>query len=181
MIQFRLRLILSLAFLHLNTPSVQGDGAGLIGFGKTLYNPTCTFACRNVIRKQTLSCTPSSSQENHGTSHNPVVTPPKCFVQDLTFLKTMALCIDVYCTLSDDPATTLIEDYWTAHLGTGTLGTTSMSQPCHMRTRWQLHDRMSVKQGRVIQPALRQPQYLKAWSYIRSPVLWDLLLVAAVR
>jgi hypothetical protein len=122
MIQFRLRLILSLAFLHLNTPSVQGDGTGLIGFGKTLYNPTCTFACRNVIRKQTLSCTPSSSQENHGTSHNPVVTPPKCFVQDLTFLKTMALCIDVYCTLSDDPATTLIEDYRTAHLGTGTLG-----------------------------------------------------------
>jgi hypothetical protein len=34
----------------------------------------------------------------------------------------MALCIDVYCTLSDKPSMALIEDYWVSHLGTGTLG-----------------------------------------------------------
>ncbi|KAJ4347641.1 hypothetical protein N0V95_005239 [Ascochyta clinopodiicola] len=34
----------------------------------------------------------------------------------------MALCINVYCTLSDDPPLLLIEDYWASHLGTGTLG-----------------------------------------------------------
>ena len=34
----------------------------------------------------------------------------------------MALCIDTYCSLSDQPSTTLIEDYWASHLGTGTLG-----------------------------------------------------------
>jgi hypothetical protein len=34
----------------------------------------------------------------------------------------MALCIDVYCTLSDKPPMDLIEDYWASHLGTGTLG-----------------------------------------------------------
>jgi hypothetical protein len=109
-------------FTALLTPLAYADGTGLIGFGKTLYNPTCTFACRSVIRKQTLSCTPSSSTENHGTAHNPVSTPPKCFVQDRAFLKTMALCIDVYCSLSDRPKVDLIEDYWASHLGTGTLG-----------------------------------------------------------
>jgi hypothetical protein len=108
--------------LQLCIPNVKADGSGLIGYGKTLYNPTCTFACRNVIRKQTLACTPSSSAENHGTAHNPVSTPPKCFVEDITFLKTMALCIDAYCTRSDRPSTSLIEDYWASHLGTGTLG-----------------------------------------------------------
>ncbi|SPO04648.1 related to FRE1 - ferric (and cupric) reductase [Cephalotrichum gorgonifer] len=101
---------------------VQGDGTGLIGWGKTLYNPTCCFACRGVIKNQQLLCTPVDSTENHGTTHNPVTTPPDCFVQDPSFLKTMALCIDTYCALSDDPPMSLIEDYWVSHLGTGTLG-----------------------------------------------------------
>jgi hypothetical protein len=101
---------------------VQGDGTGLIGWGKTLYNPTCSFACRNVIRKQQLSCTPVDSSENHGTAHNPVSTPATCFVKDPAFLKTMALCIDTYCPLAGNPPLGLIEDYWISHLGTGTLG-----------------------------------------------------------
>lgn len=108
--------------LALYASSVQADGIGLIGWGKTMYNPTCTFACRNVVRKQQLECTPVDSTDNHGTSHNPVVTPPECFVKDPVFLKTMALCIDTYCPLSDDPSKILIEDYWASHLGTGTVG-----------------------------------------------------------
>lgn len=122
MVSLRLWLISSLTAIQLQTPGVEADGTGLIGYGKTLYNPTCSFACRNVIRKQTLACTPADTSANHGTAHNPVATPPKCFVQDRSFLKTMALCIDVYCSLSDKPSTSLIEDYWTSHLGTGTLG-----------------------------------------------------------
>src|SRR5690606_37382320 len=102
--------------LALCASSVQADGIGLIGWGKTMYNPTCTFACRNVVRKQQLECTPVESTENHGTSHNPVVTPPECFVKDPAFLKTMALCIDTYCPLSDDPSKDVIEDYWASHL-----------------------------------------------------------------
>ena len=116
-------LITTLIVLQLYIAHTKADGTGLIGYGKTLYNPTCTFACRNVIRKQPLACTPAESTENHGTAHNPVSTPPECFVQDVTFLKTMALCIDTYCGLSDKPDSRLIQDYWASHLGTGTLGT----------------------------------------------------------
>ncbi|PGH27483.1 hypothetical protein AJ80_00723 [Polytolypa hystricis UAMH7299] len=108
--------------IALYTLGVQGDGIGLIGWGKTLYHPTCTFACRNFIRKQQLECTEVDSTENHGTAHNPVTTSPDCFVKDPVFLKTMALCIDVYCPLSNDPPMSLIDDYWVSHLGTGTLG-----------------------------------------------------------
>ncbi|UPX19240.1 uncharacterized protein EKO05_0009509 [Ascochyta rabiei] len=122
MVQLRISLASSLITLLLYTLGVTADGTGLIGYGKTLYNPPCTFACRSVIRKQTLSCTPSVPTENHGTAHNAVSTPPKCFVQDASYLKTMALCIDIYCTLSDNPPLVLIEDYWASHLGTGTLG-----------------------------------------------------------
>ncbi|KAK1977955.1 hypothetical protein LZ30DRAFT_691779 [Colletotrichum cereale] len=34
----------------------------------------------------------------------------------------MALCIDTYCPLSDEPPVVKLEDYWASHLGTGTLG-----------------------------------------------------------
>ncbi|OBR10851.1 Ferric-chelate reductase [Colletotrichum higginsianum IMI 349063] len=100
----------------------QADGTGLIGWGKTLYDPTCSFACRNVVRKQSLACTPVDSTANHGTAHNPVSTPPGCFVKDRVFLLTMALCIDTYCPLSENPPMAKLEDYWASHLGTGTLG-----------------------------------------------------------
>ncbi|KFA51450.1 hypothetical protein S40293_10077 [Stachybotrys chartarum IBT 40293] len=41
---------------------------------------------------------------------------------DEPFLKTVALCIDTYCPISDRPSFALLEDYWASHLGTGTLG-----------------------------------------------------------
>lgn len=122
MVSLRRWVISTIIGLALHSDSVVADGTGLIGYGKTLYNPTCPFACRNVIRRQVLACTPSASSQNHGTAHNPVSTPPNCFVQDHVFLKTMALCIDTYCSLTDKPSKELLEDYWASHLGTGTLG-----------------------------------------------------------
>ncbi|KAJ0317706.1 hypothetical protein Brms1b_004709 [Colletotrichum noveboracense] len=116
------RLFASGLAVALYAIGVHADGTGLIGWGKTLYDPTCSFACRNVIRKQTLACTPVDSSANHGTAHNPVSTPPKCFVSDHVFLLTMALCIDTYCPLSENPPIAKLEDYWASHLGTGTLG-----------------------------------------------------------
>ncbi|KAK3346083.1 ferric reductase like transmembrane component-domain-containing protein [Lasiosphaeria hispida] len=106
----------------LHAAGVLGDGTGFIGLGKTLYNPTCAFACRNVIKGCKLLCTPEKSDANHGTAHSPVSTPPDCFVKDAAFLKTMAICLDTYCPISNKPDLALLEDYWSSHLGTGTLG-----------------------------------------------------------
>ncbi|KAL2268419.1 hypothetical protein VTJ83DRAFT_3265 [Remersonia thermophila] len=112
--------VLAAGLLH--AAAVLADGTGFIGYGKTLYHPTCAFACRGVVRNCKLSCTPEAGAVNHGTAHNPVSTPPDCFVRDAAFLRTMALCIDNYCPVSDKPSLDLIEDYWASHLGTGTLG-----------------------------------------------------------
>lgn len=106
----------------LHAAVVLSDGTGLIGLGKTLYHPTCAFTCRIIVKGCILSCTPEEPAENHGTHHNPVATPPECFVGDESFLKTVALCIDTYCPLTDRPSLALLEDYWASHLGTGTLG-----------------------------------------------------------
>jgi hypothetical protein len=34
----------------------------------------------------------------------------------------MAVCIDSYCPVTDDPPPAAIEDYWAAHLGVPTIG-----------------------------------------------------------
>ncbi|KAH6649501.1 ferric reductase like transmembrane component-domain-containing protein [Chaetomium tenue] len=114
--------LVSVALAALHTVGVLGDGVGLLGHGKTLYNPTCAFACRGVIKGCHLACTPADTNVNHGTAHSPVSTPPDCFVKDDAFLRTMALCLDTYCPISDNPSLDLLEDYWASHLGTGTLG-----------------------------------------------------------
>ncbi|KAF3154314.1 hypothetical protein TWF569_000293 [Orbilia oligospora] len=101
---------------------VVADGNGLIGWGITMYDPPCAFACRGVISKCTLLCTPKDGTVNHGTSHHPVSTPPDCFTTDVAFMRTMALCIDTYCPTNGAPSLSKIEDYWYGHLGTGTVG-----------------------------------------------------------
>ncbi|KAK6534914.1 hypothetical protein TWF281_006214 [Arthrobotrys megalospora] len=115
---FCLKALVAALFSH----GVMADGYGLIGWGKTMYDPPCAFACRGVISKCTLLCTPTGGAVNHGSHHNPVSTPPECFTTDPAFMRTMALCINTYCPTNDAPALSKIEDYWYSHLGTGTVG-----------------------------------------------------------
>ncbi|EWC45685.1 hypothetical protein DRE_05246 [Drechslerella stenobrocha 248] len=112
----------ALAVICYASSLVAADGNGLIGWGKTMYDPTCAFACRGVISKCTLLCTPKDSTANHGSHHNPVSTPPECFTSDNAFMRTMALCISTYCPPNGAPPLSQIEDYWYSHLGTGSIG-----------------------------------------------------------
>ncbi|UNI16078.1 hypothetical protein JDV02_002551 [Purpureocillium takamizusanense] len=117
------------ALLIAGAPSyVLGDGVGMIGFGKTMYQPPCTFACRGVIAKCQLRCTPPPPPAGHGSSaggggHSASMTPPECYASDLAFMQTLALCIDRYCPQSDGPTLGDIEGYWGTHLATGTIAT----------------------------------------------------------
>ncbi|KAJ3493358.1 hypothetical protein NLG97_g4780 [Lecanicillium saksenae] len=103
-------------------PSVLGDGIGMIGFGKTMYQPPCAFACREVMAKSRLLCTPQHESAADGDSHAPPTTPKSCFASDPAFMQTLALCIDTYCPGSDAPRPGVIEEYWGSHVATGSIG-----------------------------------------------------------
>ena len=106
--------------IGLNASPALADGIGLIGFGKTMYQPACAFACRSVISRCPLSCTPKNGPM-HGSGHAMTPTPPTCYVSDQAFLRTLAICIDTYCPTHGDPRLSVIEDYWASHLATGTI------------------------------------------------------------
>ncbi|KAL8391925.1 hypothetical protein RB595_002218 [Gaeumannomyces hyphopodioides] len=103
-------------------PPAAADGTGMIGWGKTMYDPPCAFACRNVVRNCRLLCTPPAGGRNYGSAHSPNWTPPECFTTDAAFLRTMALCIDNYCPSADAPSAAALDDYWASHLGVPTVG-----------------------------------------------------------
>ncbi|TLD03965.1 hypothetical protein PgNI_11403 [Pyricularia grisea] len=103
-------------------PTALADGIGLIGWGKHMYQPACAFACRNIVRACPLLCTPKPGGKNYGTVHSPNWTPPECFTTDQAFMRTMALCIDNYCPISDRPTMYMLQDYWASHLAVTTVG-----------------------------------------------------------
>lgn len=104
-------------------PAVLGDGVGMIGFGKTMYQPPCAFACRSIIGGSTLLCTPAHEPgSGAGGHHGSSMTPETCFASDRAFMQTLALCIDTYCPGSDAPRVGVIEDYWGSHVATGSIG-----------------------------------------------------------
>lgn len=102
--------------------SALADGIGLIGFGKTMYEPPCAFACRSVIARSRLQCTPQHDADSESGGHAPAKTPESCFISDPPFMQTLALCIDTYCPGSDAPRAGVIEEYWGSHLATGSIG-----------------------------------------------------------
>lgn len=109
---------LGLLLLASSAPQpARADGVGIIGFGKTMYNPACAFACRSVVARCRLSC---SSVED-GPDGPSTSTSPSCFTSDQSFLQTMAICIDNYCPSNGNPPLSRVEDYWAGHLGTGSV------------------------------------------------------------
>lgn len=114
------QVVFIIASLHLR--AVLADGRGLIGWGKTMYHPTCAFACRGVIKGCPLLCTPEHGGDIFGMGHSTTTTPPDCYTSDKAFMRTMALCLDTYCPLTDNPPMSLLEDYWNNHLAAGTVG-----------------------------------------------------------
>ncbi|VUC30102.1 unnamed protein product [Clonostachys rosea] len=113
------RWCLFLFVIHL--PLVSADGVGILGAGKWLYKPTCAHTCRYMIRNNPLLCQTDDGSTTHQSHHTSSTKDPLCWLIDDAFLRTVALCIDDYCSREDVPHST-IEKWWEGHLVTGTIG-----------------------------------------------------------
>lgn len=120
-----------LASLLLCASVVQADGTGLLGLGKWLYEPVCAHSCRLLLRDSPILCDDDGAAEtetghgndaHHKRAHNHAMAPTaECWLLDASFLRTMALCIDEYCSKKGVEIWT-IEEYWEGHLATGSIG-----------------------------------------------------------
>lgn len=117
-------LVLLLSLLWVFIPLTSASGRGLIGYGIEMYNPSCAFACRSIIGAAPLSCSDHTEHTagHHGPS-TPFSTSPECRANDVSFLTTLALCMNTTCEANTPPA--LLEKYW-ASTATGDPATVPM-------------------------------------------------------
>ncbi|CAK1367593.1 unnamed protein product [Cercospora beticola] len=80
-------------------------GHGLIGYGITMYNPVCPYACRAALSSNKLNC--SSTMVMDG---RPMIeTSAACYASNFDFLTSVAWCIQPRCT---DMTLWAIEQWW---------------------------------------------------------------------
>ncbi|KAF2493106.1 ferric reductase-like protein transmembrane component 4 [Lophium mytilinum] len=71
-------------------------GHGLIGYGITMYDPPCAFACRDTISGSPLNCS-TEEMDMDGMDMGGASTEPECYATDDAFLQTLAWCISTHC------------------------------------------------------------------------------------
>lgn len=87
-------------------------GYGFIGYGISMYPPTCAHACRDSISNP-LDCGDDGSMHHvHGMvrrmdmGHMP---SPECYATNDAYLETLAYCISTHC---QDVEAWRLEKYW---------------------------------------------------------------------
>jgi hypothetical protein len=111
-------------------PLAAADGYGILGAGKWLYKPTCAHSCRRQIIYSPLVCDGDSGGSHSTGSHSHSASPDTaCFLENVAFLQTMALCLDTHCGV-DSATLGDLQTYWEeGHLAKGTLSDLSLPQP----------------------------------------------------
>ncbi|KAL9004309.1 MAG: hypothetical protein Q9188_002873 [Gyalolechia gomerana] len=111
---FKLSIIITAclhALLVSSMVSTGRPGHGLVGYGISMYNPQCAFACRDVLSTSILNCSEPADM-SHGMGMEMSMeseTSPECFATDDAFLSTLAYCITTHC---QQVAAWKLEKYW---------------------------------------------------------------------
>ncbi|KAL8932296.1 MAG: hypothetical protein Q9216_006894 [Gyalolechia sp. 2 TL-2023] len=114
MARFKFSIIIT-AYLHgllvSSMVSTGRAGHGLVGYGISMYNPQCAFACRDVLSTSILNCSePADMSHGMGMAMSmESETSPECYATDDAFLSTLAYCMTTHC---QQVATWKLEKYW---------------------------------------------------------------------
>jgi len=100
-------------------------GYGLVGYGITMYKPTCAYSCQKCFRRAPLECTDAASFSGSGMggmnmggmnmggdgmpSNASTKPSPACYAANRPYLSSVAWCIHQKCT---DVLDWKIEKFW---------------------------------------------------------------------
>ncbi|PPJ52662.1 hypothetical protein CBER1_10893 [Cercospora berteroae] len=80
-------------------------GHGLVGYGITMYDPVCPYACRAALSSSKLNCSSTMIMDGR-----PMIdTSAACYASNFDFLTSVAWCIQPRCT---DMTLWAIEQWW---------------------------------------------------------------------
>ncbi|KAI8957694.1 putative rerric reductase like transmembrane component [Daldinia sp. FL1419] len=106
--------------------AMNPGGQGLLGYGISVYNPVCAYACGNVVSLYELGCSTAMHGGTGRYSNQKFTTSDDCYATDDNFLRSAAYCINTHCfdiTLPD------LEHYWANFLIGREPGKTAPKEP----------------------------------------------------
>ncbi|KAI1801067.1 putative rerric reductase like transmembrane component [Daldinia bambusicola] len=102
-------------------------GVGLIGYGISMYDPICAYACHDALSLYQLGCSTRMGHEKLGSPPSRgFMTSDTCYATDDNYLRSVAYCIGLRCSstaLSD------LEHYWANFLIGNKPGQTLPKEP----------------------------------------------------
>ncbi len=89
-------------------------GYGVIGYGISMYDPPCAYACRDTVTAWMLDCedgTGAGGGHHHdGGDMEGMESPsPECYTSNDPFLQTLAWCISTHC---EGISMSRLEEFW---------------------------------------------------------------------
>ena len=105
---FRLSALLLAILLQIDHALAQNVGTGLMGYGKTAYDPLCAESCLRSLTSLMLPCSIMT-----GGGHMGMYTPPDCRANNTAFLTSTAWCLADKCSHEKE---SVIQDYWEKHV-----------------------------------------------------------------
>jgi hypothetical protein len=104
----------SIIFIFLlKIPLVSTQNVGLLGLGRTIFSPTCCYACLSTLWGLELSC---SQPENTQTF---ALSTPQCHASNAPYLSSLAYCLKEKCPV-DGVSDREIQTCWAQVAGDGT-------------------------------------------------------------
>ena len=106
--------------------AVHGEGFGLVGIGRDLFEPKCCYTCLSSFWGLELSCTDIHSnhtKRSGGEAEEP--TSPLCHSTNTVYLTSLAYCIKTKCS-QENVSTSTAEQCWNDVAGDG-LNVSSLS------------------------------------------------------
>ncbi|MCJ1404862.1 hypothetical protein MMC11_008088 [Xylographa trunciseda] len=88
------------------------SGVGVVGQGRSLFTPTCGFACLDSFWSLTLSC----SESDVGTTFS--INTPACHASSAIYLENLAWCLRQRCP-GEGLTNAQLEDFWLNSAGDG--------------------------------------------------------------
>ncbi|KUJ18314.1 uncharacterized protein LY89DRAFT_717889 [Mollisia scopiformis] len=89
------------------------SGAGLVGLGRTVFEPSCCYACLSSLWALQLPCTPAQYIELR------VGNPPPCHARYPYYLNSLAYCMEVKCAADNTVSPAQVETCWNNVAGDG--------------------------------------------------------------
>ena len=104
---------------------------GLIGFGIEMYKPLCGAACHDILSRVELECSIPNPEKSRGFDRltpaagrpvQPFLTPAWCLATDVSYLTSLAYCVDQHCGKdAENVPTWELERFWSSNAANGVM------------------------------------------------------------